>query len=116
MLGDPIDLLDWIAVEPAAHPLHSGIQAYLYSSDPDHLLERPLSHPDPNPPADAPPDPVVVTIASAFVVDRPSGRGLENEGSTSSTSVDSDESGTVRLSLDSHRALLIDVAGAGTRP
>ena len=114
VLGDPIDLLDWIAAEPAAYLLHSGIQAYLYSSDPDGLLKRPLSHPDPNPPRDAPVDPVIVTITSAFVVERLH-HGPENEGPESARSAETRWPG-VGLLLSDHRELLIDVLGAGIRP
>jgi hypothetical protein len=113
VLEDPIDLLDWIARQPAASELHGGIQAYLYSSDPDRLLARPLSHPDPNPPDDAPSAPVVVTIARATVIDSASGDLGARPVAGADRAKPREQAAVGTIDLGSGLALLVDLSGAG---
>jgi hypothetical protein len=101
VLSDSIALLDWIATQPTAASVHSGIQSYLYSSDPDLLLDRPLSHPDPDPPSDAPEVPVVVTVTRSRYW---SGEVLPERETTSWT----------LINLGTDGWLAVDVDGVGT--
>jgi hypothetical protein len=102
VLADPIDLLDWISSQRSASRLHGGIQAYLYSSDPDLLLGRPVSHPDPDPPPDAPAEPVVVTVATGYFVEE---RDEEVAGT--------ERPGSSVIDFGDRGRLVIDVAAAG---